>query len=988
MRKRLFEAVLFSLLFVTASGLPAQHFTFRTYGTSDGLTNLSAHCITQTANGSLYVCTEDGLFRYDGISFQRVPVNTMEEPYITGAAGGSDSGVWFSAIHSLYLLNASGVHAVSAPADGLEFDLFASMAATSPPHEKLYFVSRHRLYVTQQTETDQWKAVPAFGGTFLNQHPELARVSFVSIDREYHLWLGCGNEICETDGNSVTVYGPQQGLPADVWRQAFVDSYHRLWVRSEHSLYRLDNGASGFTDAKLNLSSDMLAARNTSIVEDRQGNILLNLNAGVARLEGDTWHILRERTDLPPQVVNILFSDSQGSIWLGLSGHGMARWLGYNQVEDWTTINGLTSDLVWNFARDRKGRLWIATENNLESIAPGNAGGNADPTPQTTSDHTAFGRIQSVTMASDGHLWTGSDDGSVFDFDPETHKSRKIAQLAGIFQVLSDGQGRMWISSLNGLHYVSMDDPKRRLQTVDNADAPQGQVYEGVVDAQGAIWFLGEHGLFRLRSGQWTHIALPPTYHSVLSAQIALGHDGTLWLSGNHPALMHLRVRGDKAEMLDSVPWAVTEGVNVFLVATDQRGWIWAGTGEGLYIFNGVRWVHFAVEDGLVWNDINSSGFFNDSDGSIWIGTSGGVTHLLHPDALFDQEPLTVEIGDARIGNQRLSPLEKTVLSWEHRGLTARLIARDFTRESSISFRYRIVGIEEEWQELAGRELHYPPLPAGDYRLEVVAVDEGNHRASEPVSLAFTVRPPWWKTTKVRVAEILLGLLVCLLAWRWSVRMLVQRQRHLESLVQARTRELLSEKQELLKARQELEIQASHDSLTGILNRGAVLSRFEEELVRARREHMPLAICLLDIDHFKKINDTWGHTTGDCVLKVYAQRLMHLSRQYDVVGRYGGEEMIMVLPGLTLEANARLHELHHALGEEIASCQTTPLNVTCSIGVTWYQPGIDSVQSMIDRADKALYQAKREGRNRIVIAAEPSLEDLFQSASKLSEQHV
>ena len=96
----------------------------------------------------------------------------------------------------------------------------------------------------------------------------------------------------------------------------------------------------------------------------------------------------------------------------------------------------------------------------------------------------------------------------------------------------------------------------------------------------------------------------------------------------------------------------------------------------------------------------------------------------------------------------------------------------------------------------------------------------------------------------------------------------------------------------------------------------------------------------------------------------------------------------MVLPGLTLEANARLHELHHALGEEIASCQTTPLNVTCSIGVTWYQPGIDSVQSMIDRADKALYQAKREGRNRIVIAAEPSLEDLFQSASKLSEQHV
>jgi ligand-binding sensor domain-containing protein len=324
----------------------------------------------------------------------------------------------------------------------------------------------------------------------------------------------------------------------------------------------------------------------------------------MARLEGNTWQMLKEKLDLPPYAVTALFADRQGSVWLGLGGHGMARWLGYGEVESWTIANGLSSNVVWSFARDRLGRLWIATERNLERMSQA----LTTITPQVDQQNDPMRRIQTLAITEDGHIWSGSDNGRVIDYDPKTKRAREAAKLLGVFQILPDHSGRIWICSLSGLFYVNVRDRRLGPQRLAPAMGPQGRVYEAVQDAH-ALWFISDSGLFRLSGSTWTHVKLPTDYQPGLSAQIAIAPDGTFWLSGVDPVLVHLWIHGDTAEVLDRVSAAVLDSNNVYLVTIDRRGWLWVGTGDGLSVSNGQRWIHFAAEDGLVWNDIDSNGW-------------------------------------------------------------------------------------------------------------------------------------------------------------------------------------------------------------------------------------------------------------------------------------------------------------------------------------------------------------------------------------------
>ena len=152
------------------------------------------------------------------------------------------------------------------------------------------------------------------------------------------------------------------------------------------------------------------------------------------------------------------------------------------------------------------------------------------------------------------------------------------------------------------------------------------------------------------------------------------------------------------------------------------------------------------------------------------------------------------------------------------------------------------------------------------------------------------------------------------------------------------------------------------------MNRAEMMHQLDLEMERARRTGSSLAFVLLDIDHFKQVNDTYGHVTGDCVLQEYAQRLRSAARPYDGLGRYGGEELVGIFPGLPKDGSeARLAGIHHALCTNVFHCNGHQLQVTCSLGVSWYKAGQDDARSLIERADQALYAAKANGRNRVEV---------------------
>jgi diguanylate cyclase (GGDEF)-like protein len=177
-------------------------------------------------------------------------------------------------------------------------------------------------------------------------------------------------------------------------------------------------------------------------------------------------------------------------------------------------------------------------------------------------------------------------------------------------------------------------------------------------------------------------------------------------------------------------------------------------------------------------------------------------------------------------------------------------------------------------------------------------------------------------------------------------------------------KKLLQEQRELI---QELERLATTDPLTGVLNRRHLFTLAEQELKRAQRYDNIFSVLILDIDHFKQINDTYGHTVGDRVLEVMAQTVLNSLRKVDYFGRFGGEEFVAFLPETDIDAAIMVAERVREKVKAIAiSVQEQLVSMTVSIGVASYQSGDETVDSIIQRADKALYQAKHQGRNRVI----------------------
>lgn len=164
---------------------------------------------------------------------------------------------------------------------------------------------------------------------------------------------------------------------------------------------------------------------------------------------------------------------------------------------------------------------------------------------------------------------------------------------------------------------------------------------------------------------------------------------------------------------------------------------------------------------------------------------------------------------------------------------------------------------------------------------------------------------------------------------------------------------------------------AKVDGLTGVFNRRYLDTRLQEELERSRRHGNPLSIMMLDIDHFKEINDTHGHICGDYTLRKISELLLELIRTSDILGRYGGEEFCCILPETSFEQALVLAErCRTQVAASQFSCTDHQSRVTVSIGVTDLHRD-DTLDSIIKRADDALYQAKRTGRNRVCSSPVP-----------------
>ena len=839
---------------------------------------------------------------------------------------------------------------------------------------------------------ERWTVAPYFNPQQTAAHPELSHLHNVFADRDGTLWLGCAQQLCRVKDNHIEVLGEQQGVPREPWQVVYRDHQGWLWIRSARHISVLPpsvlpNGAAAFLPRDItpeNISA-FAGSGILTIAEDSKGRVLTQTSNGIARWSGDRWQVFDPSNGLDFSDISAILTDHQGGLWFSTRGHGLRRWLGYDEIENWTTAQGLGNNIVWCIFRDRQNRLWLGDDLQVGQLqAPQlQAGQSQDQQqnrilPPPTLPATTFQKIDGITQSPDNALWLVNIAGHILRSNPLTQRFTEFAKIPDTARLFADSSHRIWFLSREGL-YVTKDPVAN--PAVEKANSPLTAT-DSFVDAaeapDGTLWFLSDHHLYRLSGDRlsgdrrsedkWTEIPLDNTFIQGQMRGIAVAPDGTLWIGGGLPGLFHLRIDGDRSRFLAVLATPQIISTDIQFVRFDRRGWLWIGTDLGVNVFDGTHWKLLTERDGLISNDTNEGAFFADTDGSVWIGVNGGAIHLLHPERLFSEDPLNIMLQSATLGDRSLNLSgAKNIWRWHEAPLDIEFTSLNYNRQRSTIFRYRLLGLEPEWNRTSAHRMHYPAMPPGTYRFEVQALDPDQQRQSAIATLDLSIRPPWWRTRAFYVLLALLSFSLCVLLWHWRERRLIRRQQLLEQLIAQRTSELEAEKIELLAAREALHQQATHDALTELWNRSAILDILQREMDRARREGAPLAVVLADIDYFKKINDTLGHLAGDQILRDAAHRMAQNIRPYDFIGRYGGEEFLIVLSGLTEgDPSARLTQLHEALSQRPFHYLAESIRVTSSFGVAWLTPETTEVEDMIRRADEALYDAKASGRNRIV----------------------
>ena len=941
---------------IPASGASAQEVSFRTYGVAEGLSNAWFACLKQDATGFIFTCTEHGLYVYDGRRFsnlgprQGLPDGGIVEAMVID----SDRRIILRYSHTIYVSTTPITRAI--PPERLSFvPAISTVGAISDGQAEqmtawgdgAIIAARGQLFHVNTHTPDGRPRIETTGGMFRDQGIALQKPTPLA-EAGSMLWLAsAAGELCELGAHFRRCFGTADGLPAEEWNALLVEKNGHVAARSVEHLAEIDPESGKLTVSSLPVQNGpyanyphglLLAQTPTGLMVTQSGN-------GLIVRDHQSWRAFKSDNGMPSAPTLSILFDHEGNLWLGALGKGVMRALGYGIWDNIDHHDGLSNDIVWQMARAPGGPLWVATDAGVDAV------GDAAGLPNLKRH---YGRPSfALTTDAWGHVWRSEGSTGLACITPATGEVQSF-QTPAITQILHGAGPLLWLFTEKGVYSIA----DTQYPTAPEAHPDLTATFDAaVVDADGSLWMLKEGRLVH-RHNDGTSTIIKPHWQEAEFQPLTLARakDGTLWTGGAGGGLYHLSLDGDRLDKIVryGVPDIVSNTVVSILV--DSRGWVWTGTDNGISVFNGQRWVSANTDSGLIWNDLDQGSLFEDADGSMWIGTSQGLSHLHDPTLLFKQQSLKPVITSVTIGD---SDFRGPAVAFTRDPLEVRFGALNFEADGTVRFRYRLRGVDETWAETPNGYARYATIPPGHHAFEVIAYDPLTHQESAPVSILLRMKHPWWTWWPMLM---LYGAAACALGYgllRLRLRMLMRQQHALQREVEKRTKEMRE-------AQAALQILATQDSLTKLLTRGEIQARLVGSLI-AENNHSHLTVGLIDIDHFKKINDRHGHLAGDEILEEMGRRMRQALKPDEYAGRYGGEEILVVLMSQDDRGTDRIRELNTQLCGEPFIVDGQAIHVTVSIGVASARAR-DSWKSLIGRADKALYEAKGNGRNCMIVS--------------------
>ena len=1020
----------------------------------DGLPQNVVKCEVQSADGYIWMATQEGIGRFDGNRFTDFTVDNTP-----GLASNNVHELMIDKTGAMWVLAGGGL---SRYVDGK----FVKLIAVEPGMDSVQYVwsaPDGGVMVACERTLRRWengglKVVTNLVDTALRNTDFF---SHAVQDKAGDVWLNDRfGDLISIDTSGSTRVIKAGGVFARLHAHAnCVDAAGNVWTAGDNGVFKIVDGIPKLTvpEAALQTSNVWrMMADNTGDVWVQAGSSIVRVHNGTAQKMGAAQGI---RGD-----VTYLDVDNAGEIWVqDVDIHRLYMWNG-SHFEDCTIPEAMCWAWVNPILRDRDGGIWLGTYGGLCSLRP-TLCRTFNAQDGLTSDN-----VRSVCVDATGRIWAGTDFGDLFKFNAGKFESLRDPALArrSITCLAGDADGSLWVVGNGDLFNVANGRSRAMKPALGLATE---YIQSMTVDRSNRLWLGTPSGIAcvqRSSTGAYSvkrygpHEGAPSEFIPV----IAPGRNGEIWLGANKSLTLFKDGSFKRYDTTDGLP-----AVPIIAVYEDTTGTAWIGSwGEGLYRLKDGKITRIGVDNGLYAGSVQ--GNVEVGVGSLVIASSKGL-FLARLDAVngcadgrnrrVSCTPLTLSDGDvggvcsqgnqpilavdrdgaiwaaAQHGALRYSPepqaagacptyIERAILNGKeyspsktadvppgNGALSFRFTSVDFTRMNEARFRYRLEGFDKSWQPSVGRDVDYTNLPPGNYRFEVTEIDNHGVPIGRMASMSFRINPHWYETGLFRFWLVCAFIAVGFSLGYLRMRTLAKQNRLLEAKVSERTAELVDTNSALLHARDELSEQNDHlqclqseleaqndelqnakaileiqnrdletaqeqlarqnvelnnlattDGLTSLTNRRAFMERLEVEWKSAIRYGLPLSIALLDVDHFKQFNDTFGHQAGDAVLVEVGRALAECARDTDLPARYGGEEFVVILPHTDSTGAVAIAE---RIREAVEAIDGLPRTVTASCGVASLSVSMMSPEALIEAADRALYQSKHAGRNRVTLAS-------------------
>lgn len=917
----------------------------------DGLPHNSVNAIAQTSDGYMWFATWEGVARYNGLSFDlfsRDPKTGIADAGIRTLVADKGNRLWIGGARGGLTLHQD-----------------------------------YRWYPQPLTKS---------------------LVNHVLIDKESNLWLAVEGEgvfLRPYLGNNE--YGPErQVLEVGAYRLVQSDE-GTIYAATKTGVFIVDKAGS----EKLIIPTLPENIRIYYVATDHNDHLLIASAKGAWRYDGVEFSHITE--ELSHSAVTLIEEDDEGTLWLGTLDKGLAR-MGYRQVHYINADSGLPNNRVLSWFQDVEGSIWVGTNGGLlrlrtapfqsvskpegllgdftrtvlqvpgERFLVGTSEGLSlvedDKAAPASASAAAHQSVLSLASRQSGNVLVGTQRSGVYEW--------RMGEMVGLYNqdnglpsnevraLLEDSKGRIWIGTVNGLVLIQPDGVIKQINQ-QNFNLPDDYIMALMEDHRGRIWIGTAQGVaFYDRRDQVQQVDIS----DYEGAQYVFGfyiEPGFIWMATDRGLL-----RYDSMEkVLSGVGKPAGLPIDKFFqVIYDHMGSFWLSSNRGVWrigyveahrVASGERksinFEHFGEEDGMGSSQANGGSnpaAVSSRGGHLVFATANGVS-FIRPTALKQlyQYRLPVVIEDVDVDGTKINPKLDRKLGAGVNRVRIKFAGLSYIIPQRLQYQTKLVGFEQEWHYHGSQTVaEYTNLPPGHYEFLVsVRYPYGDWNLAK-VSFKFEIEPLLWQRRDMQVIALLVFIISIGSLMFWRVHSLKNRQREMAEQIRTQTQALRDQSEQY-------ERLAKEDALTGLFNRRAFDELVRRDFVMSFQSLRQLNLAIIDIDHFKQVNDRFSHLVGDEVIKLVADYLQQAVSPPNIVARWGGEEFTLLIHGDQAQAETYCAQLLKGVSQLKCEALDNQFQLTVSIGLS-NALGCSDYQTLLKRADHALYEAKETGRNRVV----------------------